>query len=70
VKRERNVEDRRFISVNLTGDGRKLIERIFPAHVQSIVDIFGSLSAPEQEELGRLAKQLGRSVVGQSAEPE
>lgn len=67
VRRERSEEDRRFITVNLTPEGRKFIEKLFPAHASSIAEIFGALSASEQEELGRLCKKLGIHAVALDA---
>lgn len=63
VQRVRNADDRRFITVDLTPAGRALIERVFPAHVQRIVDAFASLSPAEQDQLGALCKKLGLALV-------
>jgi MarR family transcriptional regulator, 2-MHQ and catechol-resistance regulon repressor len=62
VRRVRSEEDRRLVSVNLTAEGRRFIERIFPGHAAAIVQTFGALSASEQEQLGRLCKKLGLRV--------
>lgn len=59
VRRERSDEDRRFVSVNLTSEGKKFIEKVFPSHVGNIGELLGALTASEQEELGRLCKKLG-----------
>jgi len=59
VQRVRDNEDRRYMTVQLTEEGRKLIENIFPVHVKNIVDVFTVLSYEEQEELDRLCKKLG-----------
>lgn len=60
VRRERGLEDRRFITVHLTDEGRRLIGRAFPRHVARIVEEMGVLTPAEQEELGRLCRKLGR----------
>ena len=60
VKRERSVEDRRFVSVCLTEEGRQLISKIFPQHVAAVVDEISILTESEQEELGCLCRQLGK----------
>jgi MarR family 2-MHQ and catechol resistance regulon transcriptional repressor len=62
VRRERGVEDRRFITVHLTLQGRTLIEELFPRHVAGVVARFAVLSASEQEELSRLCRKLGRQL--------
>lgn len=60
VQRDRQVEDRRCISVSLTPTGKQLISDIFPAHVEAIVQQMKILSLEEQTELGRLCKRLGK----------
>ena len=60
VRRQRERDDRRFITVHLTDAGQALIERVFPAHVAALVAEMGVLSGDEQVELGRLCKKLGR----------
>jgi MarR family 2-MHQ and catechol resistance regulon transcriptional repressor len=59
ICRERNPQDQRYVHVSLTDDGRKLIARIMPLHVQGVVDAMGVLTAEEQAELGRLCRKLG-----------
>lgn len=59
VKRERKRDDRRFYSIQLTPEGRKLIGSIFPLHAAMIVSEMGVLSVAEQEELGHLCRKLG-----------
>lgn len=61
VQRQRNAEDRRYITVHLTHEGKKLIEEILPAHVEGIVREMNRLSPAEQDELGRLCKKLGQT---------
>ncbi len=60
VERVRGVEDRRFISVHLTAEGKKLIEQIFPDHVKRITSEFAVLSPEEQEVIGKISKKLGK----------
>jgi MarR family 2-MHQ and catechol resistance regulon transcriptional repressor len=59
VRRERNKEDRRYYTVHLTGEGRRLISEFFPSHAARIVDEMRILSLSEQDELARLCKKLG-----------
>jgi MarR family 2-MHQ and catechol resistance regulon transcriptional repressor len=59
VARTRGVEDRRFLTVQLTDKGEQLIEGIFPRHAEAIVKEMGVLTEEEQIELGRLCKKLG-----------
>lgn len=59
VQRERDSEDRRFITIHLTPEGSKLIEGIFPQQVAGIVAELEVLSAAEQQELARLCRKVG-----------
>jgi len=59
VERRRDPEDRRYVKIHLTEDGRQLIGDIFPEHVRQIVDTFGALEKDELETFGRLCKKLG-----------
>jgi MarR family 2-MHQ and catechol resistance regulon transcriptional repressor len=63
VRRARRAEDRRMIDVELTPAGRRVIERVFPAHVRHLREAFGELTAGEQEELGRLCRKLGLALA-------
>jgi MarR family 2-MHQ and catechol resistance regulon transcriptional repressor len=59
VRRERDCEDRRFLTVHLTEAGKKLIATVFADVEASIVTEMGSLIESEQEALGNLCKKLG-----------
>jgi MarR family 2-MHQ and catechol resistance regulon transcriptional repressor len=60
VSRHRGKDDRRFVSVRLTGKGRRLIAHAFPQQLKAIVEDMSALSGPELEELGVLCRRLGR----------
>jgi len=60
VKRDRQAEDRRCITVCLTPEGEQLIQNLFPVHVAAVLAEMSSLTESEQEELGRLCRQLGK----------
>src|SRR6266508_3538041 len=59
VRRERSVEDRRFIQVHLTEEGARLIRRVFPAHADAITRQLAVLTQEEQRALGNLCRKLG-----------
>jgi len=59
VRRERAGGDRRFVTVHLTKEGRRLIAGFFPRHVRAIVQEMSTLPHAEMETLGRLCKNLG-----------
>jgi MarR family transcriptional regulator, 2-MHQ and catechol-resistance regulon repressor len=62
VVRRRNPEDRRVVTVELTKAGLQLISKVFPVHVQAVVQAMTTLMRDEQEELGRLCRKLGRGA--------
>ena len=63
VAREPRPDDKRFLTVTLTAKGRRLIKGMFPRHAAKVADAMGALSGPEQEELRRLCRKLGRSLI-------
>jgi MarR family transcriptional regulator, 2-MHQ and catechol-resistance regulon repressor len=60
VSRDRSGTDRRKVKVDLTDQGRHLIEELFPHHAEVVEAELSVLTAAEQQELGRLLKKLGR----------
>jgi MarR family 2-MHQ and catechol resistance regulon transcriptional repressor len=63
VRRERDPEDRRFVTVQLTAKGRRFITDLFPTIAAGITREFSVLSSAEQAMLGELCKKLGRGRV-------
>jgi len=59
VRRERDNEDRRYLTVHLTDTGTTLITKVFADVEASIVIEMASLNENEQELLGNLCKKLG-----------
>ncbi len=64
VRRHKNENDRRSITVKLTDDGCRLIDKLFPAHAEVAAKVCAVLSTEELEELGRLLKVLGLAAAG------
>ena len=60
VKRIRQEADRRYITVELTDKGRKLIQEIFPEHVKHINEEMAILSKEEKLHLKNLCKIVGK----------
>jgi MarR family 2-MHQ and catechol resistance regulon transcriptional repressor len=60
VRRERHSGDRRIIQVHLTVEGERLIQRVFPRHVETVVKDLSILTAQEQAQLTYLCRKLGR----------
>lgn len=67
VQRLRSPEDRRYITVQLTAAGKKLIEDVFPRHAEEIRAAFATLSSPEQRQLGELCRKLGHAQRAEGA---
>lgn len=59
VTRERTSEDRRYLTIRLTGQGETLIRTVFADVEAAIIVEMSALTADEQETLGRLCKKLG-----------
>lgn len=62
VKRFACPEDKRVYRIGLTDQGRKLLDKILPQHIQRIVQLMNGIGPTEQEELRRLCRSLGKSV--------
>ena len=62
VLRVRSASDRRFVTLELTTEGRALIAGVFPAHAERITELFQGLTPTEQEQLSALTLKLGRSM--------
>lgn len=63
VRRERDMEDRRFLTINLTESGTELIARVFADVEAAIISEMSLLTENEQEVLGSLCKKLGLKGV-------
>lgn len=60
VRRARENEDRRTVTIHITEAGKAVIAQIFPAHAQAIYDELSVLTEEEQEILSRLCLKLGK----------
>jgi hypothetical protein len=60
VTRQRDPEDRRFVTVSLTPQGRAFISELFPRVAAAITREFSGLTAAEQTTLADLCKKAGR----------
>jgi MarR family 2-MHQ and catechol resistance regulon transcriptional repressor len=61
VRRVMDADDRRLFLIHLTGDGSKLIAKIFPLHAARIEAFIGVLTLKEKRQLTELLKKLGRA---------
>jgi len=68
VRRARENDDRRMVTIHITETGKSLIDQIFPAHVRAICEELSVLSEEEQELLSRLCLKLGKSQAKMESE--
>jgi MarR family 2-MHQ and catechol resistance regulon transcriptional repressor len=66
VRRERDASDRRISIVHLTGEGEKLIRKIFPSHAALITNELSVINATDQVTLGNLCKKIGMGINTQN----
>ena len=64
VRRTRSPRDRRIVPVELTREGRELIEGLFPQHARDIAVAMGALDREELKMLDGLLRKLGLSAAG------
>lgn len=58
VKRTRDVEDRRFVYVDLTPDGNQLFDKLYRPHLDRIRNAMGGISAGQVDLLIQLLEAL------------
>ncbi len=58
VERHRSREDRRIVVIDLTPEGRALVERLFPAHSDRVSTAFGALDEEEKRSLAEICRKL------------
>jgi MarR family transcriptional regulator, 2-MHQ and catechol-resistance regulon repressor len=64
VKRRDSKVDKRLVTVELTGKGKRLIEWVFPKFNQGEVEIAESLTEEEQDTLAHLLRKVIRGMNG------
>lgn len=60
--RRASSEDRRVIYAELTEEGTRLFEHIFPEHIQRIKDAVGGLDEEEKRQVSALLRKLGKTA--------
>ncbi len=58
VSRRRLPEDRRAVAIDLTADGRAVVERLFPGHADRVSATFGALDESEKRSLTDICRKL------------
>ncbi|RPF57083.1 MarR family 2-MHQ and catechol resistance regulon transcriptional repressor [Aquisalibacillus elongatus] len=59
IKRVRAEHDRRVTYAEITGEGRDLLNEIFPEHWKELDDIMSGLTEQEKKQAIKLVKKLG-----------
>ena len=50
--------DRRTVLVDLSPEGRDIVERLFPAHADRVSEAFGALDEGEKRSLAEICRKL------------
>ena len=58
VRRRRLIHDRRAAAVDLTPEGRALVERLFPQHAERVSSAFSALDEREKRSLAQICRKL------------
>lgn len=58
VVRRRQPDDRRIVVIDLTLAGRRLVERLFPAHTNRVEEAFSTLDESEKRSLAEICRKL------------
>jgi DNA-binding MarR family transcriptional regulator len=69
VSRSPDPDDRRGLLVELTPEGRRVVDRAMAAHVGNEAGLVGALTAAEREQLARLLRKLLLSFESESERP-
>jgi len=68
VRRVRNERDRRYFKIELTVNGIKIIEKVFPKIMNNLVKNFSVLTQEEQKILADLCKRIGLNLKGEKSD--
>lgn len=58
VRRRRLPQDRRAVAIDLTAEGRALVERLFPGHADRVKGAFSALDEQEKRSLAEICRKL------------
>jgi MarR family transcriptional regulator, 2-MHQ and catechol-resistance regulon repressor len=62
----KNSSDKRSSTLQITKEGKVIIESLFPEHSQCIASFFSGLSSQEQKETQLLLRKLNKSLRGKN----
>ncbi|WP_280373852.1 MarR family winged helix-turn-helix transcriptional regulator [Nocardia wallacei] len=62
VVRAADPKDRRTVRIRLTDEGRELIDRLMPLHVDNQIRVLGGMNREKLDQLGTLLRELAESL--------
>jgi MarR family transcriptional regulator, 2-MHQ and catechol-resistance regulon repressor len=63
LERSNCKEDRRVVYIQITDEGKKLMDTIFPAHQHVIEELFEGISEEEKEIVVKVLKRVGKKAA-------
>jgi DNA-binding MarR family transcriptional regulator len=69
VRRTPHPKDRRMLTIELTDEGRGMLERLMPEHFQGMCDLLACLSESEKESFAGVLAKIQDHLAVSGAEP-
>jgi MarR family transcriptional regulator, 2-MHQ and catechol-resistance regulon repressor len=63
IERSNCKDDRRVVYIQITEEGKKLMDTIFPAHQRVIEDLFEGISEQEKDTVIKVLKHVGKKAA-------
>ena len=60
LKRQHCQEDRRVVYIDITNEGKKLMDEIFPKHQKIMEDLFAGISDQQKQTVINVLKTVGK----------
>jgi MarR family transcriptional regulator, 2-MHQ and catechol-resistance regulon repressor len=60
LKRQHCQEDRRVVYIDITNEGKKLMDEIFPKHQKIMEDLFAGISDQQKQTVINILKTVGK----------
>ena len=61
VCRRENPDDRRSYLISISSDGRRLMDKVFPLHMQNLSEVFSVLTDEEKDTMVGMLKRIARN---------
>ena len=63
IERSNCKDDRRVVYIQITDEGKKLMDNIFPAHQRVIEELFEGISEEDKDTVIKVLKQVGKKAA-------